>query len=58
MCNIYLKWDSNNASSSLLMNQHQFPARAGRNAVLSRTVLGKRKVVAKSNLKTITWSDT
>ena len=57
MCNIYLKQDSNNASSTLLMNQHQFHARAGKNDVLCHTVLGKRKMVAKPNLKAITWSD-
>lgn len=57
MFNIHLKQDSNNAYSTLLMNQHQFHATAGKNTVLSHTVLGKRKMVAKSNLKAITWSD-
>lgn len=57
MCNISLKRDSNISSSTLQMNQHPFHARADKNAALRRTVRGKREMVAKPNLKAITWSD-
>lgn len=42
----------------LPLNQEQFHARAGENAVVSQTApRKKRKLAAKPSLKAITWSD-
>lgn len=57
MCNIYIKQDRNSASSTFGVNQQQFHARAGENAVWSQTAPGKTKLVAKPSPKAITWSD-
>lgn len=57
MCDINIKQDRNNASSTLGVNQQQFHARAGENAVVSQTAPGKRKLGAKPSLKAITSCD-
>lgn len=57
MCNINIKQDRNNASSTLGVNQQQLHARAGENAAVSQTAPGQRKLVAKPSLKAIAWSD-
>lgn len=41
MCNINIKQDRNNASSSFGVNQQHFHASAGENAVLSQTAQEK-----------------
>lgn len=43
MCNINIKQHRNNASSALGVNQQQFHARAGGNAVVSQTAPGKKE---------------
>lgn len=57
MCDINIKQDRKNASSTLGVNQQQFPARAGENAVVTHTAPERRNLVAKPSLKAITWSD-
>lgn len=54
MCDINIKQDRKNASSTLGVNQQQFPARAGENAVVTHTAPERRNLVAKPSLKAIT----
>lgn len=57
MCDINIKPDRDNVSSTLGVNQQQFHAWAGENAAVSQTAPGKRKLVAKPSLKAIAWPD-